>query len=78
MLGAKGAASSAPTPASAAISASFAGIVVILCRKNKKPADACRASGLMSAAIAVRASHTAAGTVSRDDGGGYDAPAAVS
>jgi hypothetical protein len=45
--------------------------------KNKKPADACRASGLMSAAIAVRASHTAAGTVSRDDGDD-DAPAAVS
>jgi hypothetical protein len=45
--------------------------------KNKKPADACRASGPMSAAIVVRTSHTAAGTVSRD-GDGYDAPAAVS
>jgi hypothetical protein len=46
--------------------------------KNKKPAGACRASGLMRAAIAVRASHTAAGTDSRDDGDGYDAPATVS
>jgi hypothetical protein len=45
--------------------------------KNKKPAGAFRASGLMSAANFVPASHTAAGTVSRDDGG-YAAPAAVS
>jgi len=45
--------------------------------KNKKPAGAYRASGLMSAANFDPASHTAAGTGSRD-GGGYGVSAAVS
>jgi hypothetical protein len=45
--------------------------------KNKKPACAFRASGLMSAGYFRSISHTAAGTISRD-GDGYDVLAAGS